>query len=312
MTAREAGSLSSYAHQLLSFILPRAMPFSQILKAIFVAAAITTLVTACKPEKEQVSIKTLEAMAEEGSVRAIVDLALRYEEGDGVKQDTVKAMTLFLEAAERGNPGAQFVVGNAYRSGDGLIQDDAKAMYWFELSAAQGLHYAQLALGQMWDAERPERAFELYLAAAEQGLAQAQFNTGSLYESGYGVEQDLSAAVRWYLKAAEQGNKFAMQNLGELYAEGKGVPQNQREAIKWLKRAAEAGLIDAQYKLGIAYLEGVTKDARNAYIWLSVAAANGFSGAARYRDKAAEDLNPKQLSEAQAIAGKFFELYQSD
>ncbi len=41
---------------------------------------------------------------------------------------------------------------------------------------------------------------------AEQGLAEAQNNLGTMYAKGLGVPQDYAEAVKWYRKAAEQGN----------------------------------------------------------------------------------------------------------
>ena len=42
------------------------------------------------------------------------------------------------------------------------------------------------------------------IKAAEQGLVQAQYNLGDMYEQGQGVRQDYAEAFRWYRKAAEQ------------------------------------------------------------------------------------------------------------
>jgi TPR repeat protein len=49
--------------------------------------------------------------------------------------------------------------------------------------------------------------------AAEQGLAQAQFNLGVLYKKGEGTAQDIKQAVKWYRLAAEQGHVSAQYNL---------------------------------------------------------------------------------------------------
>ncbi len=40
---------------------------------------------------------------------------------------------------------------------------------------------------------------------AEQGLAEAQWSLGVLYESGHGVAQSFAGAAAWHRKAAEQG-----------------------------------------------------------------------------------------------------------
>ena len=49
------------------------------------------------------------------------------------------------------------------------------------------------------------------------GHAQAQDNLGEAYEEGLGVHQDYVEAVQWYRKAAEQGLANAQYNLGVMY-----------------------------------------------------------------------------------------------
>jgi hypothetical protein len=78
--------------------------------------------------------------------------------------------------------------------------------------------------------------------AAKQGEPNAQFNIGFLYESGNGVSQDFSEAMRWYRKAADQGDADAQFHLGNLYSEGRGVPQDYAEAYFWLDLAASGKL----------------------------------------------------------------------
>ncbi len=48
---------------------------------------------------------------------------------------------------------------------------------------------------------------------AEAGNANAQFNLGSMYETGSGVRQDYAEAAKWYRKAAERGDARAQYNL---------------------------------------------------------------------------------------------------
>ena len=45
--------------------------------------------------------------------------------------------------------------------------------------------------------------FEETRAKAEQGDAEAQFNLGSCYDNGEGVEMNKTEAVKWFRKAAE-------------------------------------------------------------------------------------------------------------
>jgi uncharacterized protein len=62
------------------------------------------------------------------------------------------------------------------------------------------------------------------------------------------VPQDYAEAVRWYRKAAEQGLANAQFNLGLMYAKGQGVPQDYAEAPMWLNLAASRTSGDVQQK----------------------------------------------------------------
>ena len=54
---------------------------------------------------------------------------------------------------------------------------------------------------------------EWYRKAADQGLADGQYNVGVLYENGWGVTKDIDQAKVWYQKAADQGDGFARVRL---------------------------------------------------------------------------------------------------
>ena len=63
-----------------------------------------------------------------------------------------------------------------------------------------------------------------------------------MYEEGQGVRQDYAQAVQWYRKAAEQGLAEAQYNLGVMYAKGEGVRQNYKIAKEWFGKACDNGL----------------------------------------------------------------------
>ena len=52
--------------------------------------------------------------------------------------------------------------------------------------------------------------------AAEQNFVAAQSILGRYYETGTGVPQDETEAVKWYRRAAEQGDEDAKQKLKRL------------------------------------------------------------------------------------------------
>lgn len=97
---------------------------------------------------------------------------------------------------------------------------------------------------------------------AMDGVADAQYNLGHMYEVGQGVEANLEEAVQWYRKAAEQGNARAEIRLGLMHLNGEGVEKDAVKAAEYLTKAAEKGYAEAQYNLGLLYMkgEGVAQD----------------------------------------------------
>jgi len=53
-------------------------------------------------------------------------------------------------------------------------------------------------------------------------------------------------AAEWYAKAAEQGVAEAQFNLAEMYKEGRGLPQDDKLASAWHAQAAEQGYTGEQ------------------------------------------------------------------
>ena len=62
------------------------------------------------------------------------------------------------------------------------------------------------------------KAAQLYKAAADVGLAAAQYNLGVLCFEGKGMDKSIEAAKYWFAKSAEQGHKLAKSNLEKLEA----------------------------------------------------------------------------------------------
>ena len=117
-------------------------------------------------------------LAERGDAVAQFNLALMYDNGQGVRQDYQKALKWYALAAEQGDAEAQFNLGVMYYRGQGVRQDDKTALKWFRL-------------------------------AAEQGHAEAQLVLGAMYYGGYGVSQDYITAPMWANIAAENGSEMA-------------------------------------------------------------------------------------------------------
>lgn len=86
----------------------------------------------------------------------------------------------------------------------------------------------------VYDPEKHKKSYAKWVAAAEQGDADAQVNVGYYNDFGRdGRPDDNAAAIMWYTKAAEQGNARGQLNLGAMYTRGKGVPKDDATARMW-------------------------------------------------------------------------------
>ena len=129
-----------------------------------------------------------------------------------------------------------------------------------------------------------EKVVELYLKAAEQGNAVAQYNLGLCYYIGYGAERNYEEAAKWWTAAAENGHYAAQTNLGMCYYNGEGVDRDPSEAVKWWTAAAEQDHVESQYELADCYHtgDGVEQNEAEAVKWWAKAAENGNTDAMVY------------------------------
>lgn len=118
-----------------------------------------------------------------------------------------------------------------------ILRAAAAAIALFSTPAWAGVAEADAAYG------RGDYATALaeFRAAADQGLADAQYNLGLMYGLGQGVPQDYQQAALWYRKAADQGHALAQNNLGVLYEFGFGVPQSKIVAYALYNLSATNG-----------------------------------------------------------------------
>ena len=80
-----------------------------------------------------------------------------------------------------------------------------------------------------------------YMEMAKNGDAEAQYNLGTVYETGFGVKPDPAQAVDWYSKAAEQNHPMAQLKLGIMYILGDGARQSTIKGSNWIERSAKNG-----------------------------------------------------------------------
>ena len=147
-----------------------------------------------------------------------------------------------------------------------------------------------------------------WLDKAQQGNADAQFWLGASYESGRGVNRDLSEATKWLRKSAKQGNPDAQNLLGHMYENGECVPLDYVKAAEWYRAACEhrpdlGGPGQGCNNLGLLYLHGngVRRDRIEAYKYFEIA------GAERNVEIAKRKMTAPEAAEAQRRTKKWIE-----
>ena len=163
------------------------------------------------------ALKWCRKSADQGNMRATVNLAGIYRRGLGVKKDYAKAMELYSKAATD-DPLAEYLVGMMHYRGQGVKEDPAEALKWFGKAAGRGLPEAMLAMGVMYEFGKGVQADQAsaakwYRMAAAKNYAQAEFYLGDMYLRGRGVAKDEDQALSWYRKAADHGNAEAKRYL---------------------------------------------------------------------------------------------------
>ncbi len=101
--------------------------------------------------------------AKQGLAQAQFNLALMYDDGEGIAPDDAKAVKLYRKAAEQGHEDAINNLGYMYENGEGVKQDPVEAYAWHSLGGVYGCkpctqakNYtaSQMKPGQLADGEK--------------------------------------------------------------------------------------------------------------------------------------------------------------
>ena len=112
--------------------------------------------------------------------------------------------------------------------GEGVAKDQVEAVKWFRKAAEQNLAEAQYDLGLCYEREKAWRRIRLrrrngIAKPPSRIYAKAQYNLGSLLRQRRSVAiKDQMEAVKWFRKAAEQNFAKAQYALGVCYNTGEG------------------------------------------------------------------------------------------
>jgi TPR repeat protein len=196
--------------------------------------------------------------------------------------DPVRAADLYRRAAELGHPLAALRYGLALSDGAGVKKDQLVGQKWLLYAQKNGVPEAALALADNY-ARTP--------ASRDKAVN----------------EKTIQAAVSWYEAAAQAGVASAQFKLANAYFAGVGVVRDPMQAQRWYLRAAQQGLPEAEHALGLLLTSGVAgaPDPTEGYKWLLLAERAGYPDGQAVREKAADQLPERDRKRADALAQKF-------
>jgi len=135
-------------------------------------------------------------------------LGCAYEQGWFGKTNIPEALKWFRRSAERGDPDAQFSMGQMYEDGVGVVQNYSLAARWYRKAAE---HVPDLG-----------------------GAGQGRNRLGLLYLDGKGVQRDYVQAYMWFRLADVEPNlSFAKTPMTP-----EQILEAERLAEEWKSRHA--------------------------------------------------------------------------
>ena len=246
--------------------------------------------------------------AEKADPAAQTLIAEIYAKGLGVAENVARASSWYALAAKNGDRMAAFELGLLYLNGDGVPKNRAAGRRTVQAGGRQGLSAGRVQSGAAACRWAPtsspslSTAATLMKSAADAGLAEAQYDYGSMLIEGAGVAPNPSEGVRQIGLAAGQGLIEAEIDYATMLYLGQGVDKNLKEAVGWYERAANAGNPVAQnrYAKLLAAGEGVDIDLKQAAMWRALARRQGLTDP--LLDKLLATISQDDLNSAEELA----------
>lgn len=178
-------------------------------------------------------------VAAQGSAEAEYFLGL-IAKNDADNADYLAAKSHFTNAARLNHSQAMWELAVLYENGEGVAQNQFTALDWFrksELAAgtiAPDSFYITDHGGELSEVSAPQYLQHL-IQQAQSGRTDAKFALAKIYDSGLITAANLPQAFNYYLSAAKDGHVKSAQLVSYFYCRGIGVPRNPEQANAWVK-----------------------------------------------------------------------------
>lgn len=185
-----------------------------------------------------------------GDAVACANLAMAYDNGDGVKEDKAQASQLYEVACQGGDSLGCTNIGWMYANGVGVKKDYQKALAYYNMGCQLGSDLACYNLGLMsntynvYGMTKDKMSYvEMNYVACQQGDIIGCANLGWMYATGSsGAEKNYYNAAKYFTLACDSGHIQSCNNLGVLYDGGFGVRQDKNRAIELFGLACDYGI----------------------------------------------------------------------
>lgn len=214
-TVLAVGVLAAVFYGFYTLRMDSTMPPSPSLDTTQTASEQMPAESSAIPDESAAAIKTRDMEAHRNSPLSVMEELPHMHEPEVPAAEMLKIRA----AAEKGDAGAQGVLGEMYHQGSGVERDLRKAFYWFRHGAEGGDRNSMIYLGRYYNGEFPELGI-----------------------------RDLDMAEQWLQKQAVAGDQYAMTLLGQvLYAKVREGQKNRQQEASWWYNRGTGGGVDESY-----------------------------------------------------------------
>lgn len=259
----------------------------QKVPAAMVELAAVLLDPAAKPDAatQQQGVRLLQdaAALPDRTPKGLRLLADCYYGGFGVKRDPAQTVKYLEMAVSLKDAESMAKLAYFYESGEVVAQDRKKAFSLFKAAAEKGValaqcKYADYIVQEYEPGKGLLHAIEWLQKSAAQDCPQALHQLGMYALQGVGMDApDKVRAAELFFAAAKLGFPLSQYNLACMMYSGDGIPQNDTKAFYWFYQAATRGHAVSMRRIAQCHFEGrgCEKDNAKAVEWLKAAARAG-------------------------------------
>jgi len=241
---------------------------------------LTVFLCACGQQKDTVAtptaipaakvsaLDTLKKAASAGDTKAQLELAKRFDKGDGVGKNLTTAFEWYQKAAEGGNADAMLATADCFFDGRGVQQDMQRGKHWLIKAADAGNPEAQyrhartfgrteqstFIMGEKNDRKNQQENAKRYLEwidkATKQNYPAAQYALGMTYLRG-------AVGIAEFFLINYFGEGDSLEDV--IGKRRKLIEPEPDKGVPLLKQSADAGYWQAQWALAVLYQTGLGK-----------------------------------------------------